>query len=75
MKKHEKIKQLENYKLKIIEMSNVYLSQAGQTNLNNNGFFKCIHDDSGGHPDYHCDQHDNTPGRALKRSLIKNVTN
>ena len=24
--------------------------------------YPVLHDDSGGHPDYHCDQHDNTPG-------------
>lgn len=42
--------------------------------MNNN--INCIHDDSGGHPDYHCDQHDNTPSRMVKRPIspiIKNV--
>lgn len=52
---------------KLKELYQIYLNQSG---MNNN--INCMHDDSGGHPDYHCDQHDNTPSRMVKRPIIKN---
>lgn len=52
---------------KLKELYKIYLNQSGTNNMIN-----CMHDDSGGHPDYHCDQHDNTPRQMIKRPIIKN---
>ncbi len=43
-------------KRKLLKLYKIYLSQGYD---NSKIFF--YHDDSGGHPDYHVDQHDNYP--------------
>lgn len=42
-----------------------YLAQGKQKLVTGGSYIGAFHDDSGGHPDYHCDQHDNTPSRIV----------
>ncbi len=69
------IETLKKMKKVVEELYNTYLKQSNCcfSNSNDNN---CWHDDSGGHPDYHCNQHDNTPVRIMvKCPNVKNVTN
>lgn len=56
----------------LLQLYKIYLMQANQE-IDDKNAYCCKHDDSGGHPDYHCDTHDNTPSKRLR--LINNVTN
>ncbi len=38
-----------------------YLAQGKQKLVTSGSYIDPFHDDSGGYPNYHCDQHDNTP--------------
>lgn len=68
MKSNKEIIVLKNLKIAMKGLYEEYLIQSGSNNCKN-----CIHDDSGGHPDYHCDQHDNTPVRTMiKKRNAKN---
>ena len=51
-----------------------YLSQSSNKSLGLVGSHENGHDNSGGHPNYHNDSHDNTPG-AQNRLLKKRATN
>lgn len=47
----------------LLSLYKFYLMQANQE-MDNSNIYCCRHDDSGGHPDYHCDTHDNIPTRG-----------
>lgn len=70
MKNSAKIDVLKNLKHTAQKLYLEYLAQSGLNNCLN-----CMHDDSGGDPDYHCDQHENIPRRMMvKQPITKNAT-
>lgn len=60
MKKQEKFNMKE-----LLKYYKKYLAQGKQKLVTGGSYIGAFHDDSGGHPDYHCDQHDNTPSRIV----------
>ena len=55
------------------EIYKEYLSQSSIGYLDEINAHENEHDDSGGHPDYHNDSHDNTPG--VYKAVLKNSDN
>ena len=60
MKKKEKFNMEE-----LLKYYKKYLAQGKQKLVTSGSYIGAFHDDSGGHPNYHCDQHDNTPSRIV----------
>lgn len=75
MKNEMKVERLENTKIIAIKLYELYMAQSNQNELGANCYHENEHDNSGSHPDYHNDAHDNTPGRMMIRTLVKNGTN
>lgn len=75
MKKEKKIQELKEMKTSLLSLYDLYLKQAGQKNIEMNSYHENGHDNSGGHPNFHCNQHDNTPSRMMRLVLTKNGTN
>ena len=72
MKKENKKQALREMKALSLSLYELYLAQASEKI---NSYHENGHDNSGGHPDYHCNQHDNTPSRMMRLVLTKDVTN
>ncbi len=75
MKKENNTQTLKKIKALSLSLYELYLKQSGQEIFDMSSCHENNHDNSGGHPDYHCNQHDNTPDRMKRLILIKNVTN
>lgn len=75
MKKEKKIQIIEKNKLLLLSLYETYLEQSGQKDIEITNSHENDHDNSGGHPDFHCNQHDNTPGKMKGLILTKNVSN
>ena len=58
-------------KTSLLSLYDLYLEQAGQKNIEMNSYHENGHDNSGGHPNFHCNQHDNTPSRMMRLVLTK----
>jgi hypothetical protein len=75
MKKENKKQALREMKALSLSLYEFYLAQASEKITEMNSYHENGHDNSGGHPDYHCNQHDNTPSRMMRLVLTKDVTN
>lgn len=57
-----------------LELFKIYLNQTFKKNENQRSIHDDGHDNSGGHPDYHNDSHDNVTSE-LRINLVKHETN